>query len=113
MRIWHTSLIPILCQKHLCAMWREGLGAYKIITENKQGYRNHPATQEYINAPRALYYVLALTRHEMLKRAYHPKELPAMPQLTGDKETLNQWQTLAEQITILKAKGCKCKLHNF
>lgn len=31
MRIWHESLIPKLCQKHLCAMWREGLGCLKIV----------------------------------------------------------------------------------
>lgn len=36
MRIWHESLIPKLCRQHLLAMWREGLGAYKIITENKK-----------------------------------------------------------------------------
>ena len=55
MRIWHEQLIPHLCKQHLLACWREALGAYSIITKNKRGYRNHPATQEFIDAPYALW----------------------------------------------------------
>ncbi|MHA2330232.1 MAG: pyrimidine dimer DNA glycosylase/endonuclease V, partial [Candidatus Hodarchaeales archaeon] len=43
MRIWDISLIEFLCDKHLLAVWREGLGAYSIITNNKKGYSKHPA----------------------------------------------------------------------
>lgn len=89
-------------------MWREGLGAYKIITENKKGYRNHPATQEFIENPQALYWVLDKVRNEMLKRNYHPKELPKLVVMSPFKK--REWQTLDEQIAILKTKGCKCKL---
>lgn len=91
-------------------MWRESLGAYKIITENKSGYRNHPATQEFIDCPSALYERLQLVRQEMLSRNYHPKELPAFNGLpTG---TVKEWQTLSEQIEVLSAKGCKCLINN-
>ena len=93
-------------------MWREGLGAYKIIIEGKQGYRNHPATQEYINAPHALYGVLALVRDEMLKRGYHPKEMPVQPQISTNIENIKPWQSIEEQLAILKAKGCKCEVNN-
>lgn len=35
MRIWHESLVPLICNKHLCAMWNEAQTAYKIITCEK------------------------------------------------------------------------------
>jgi len=120
MRIWHEKLIPRLCQKHLCACWREGLGAYKIITENKTGYRNHPAVKEFKDAPQELHDRLKQIREEMLKRGYHPKELGLSwfnkGYLDGDghyqPNQLTPWQTLEEQIKILKTKGCKCDLSN-
>lgn len=110
MRIWHEELIPKLCQKHLCAMWREGLGCYKIITENKKGYRNHPATQEFINCPLALFNRLQKIRSEMLTRGYHPKLLPEIGSYGFQRSKVKQWQSLEQQIEILKAKGCKCKV---
>lgn len=107
MRIWHESLIPHLCQKHLCAMWREGLGCYAIVTSDKKGYRNHPATQEFIDAPYALWKILRQVRQEMLSRGYHPKELPALPD-NMFSTVKKPWQSLEEQISVLKAKGCSC-----
>ncbi len=109
MRIWHEELIPKLCQKHLCAVWREGLGCYKIITENKNGYRNHPATQEFMDCPNFLWLRLHKIREEMLARGYKPKELPSsVPQvMIGFPK---EWQSLEEQVEILKAKGCKCNV---
>jgi len=107
MRIWHEQLIPNLCVKHLVAVWREGLGAYKIITENKKGYRNHPATQEFINCPELLWERLKLIRQEAVKRGYNFKELPKKVEFGGE---IKPWQTLQEQIEVLKAKGCQCKV---
>lgn len=111
MRIWHEKLIPILCQKHLCAVWREGLGCYKIITENKKGYRNHPATKEFEHSPVSLRHRLGLVREEMLKRGYHPKEFDSLPIFIGKEPAPIEWQTLEEQISVLKAKGCKCNVN--
>lgn len=110
MRIWHEQLIPSLCQKHLCAVWRESLGAYKIIMEDKKGYRNHPATQEFIHSSGYLRVRLLLVRHEMLVRGYHPKELPVYSIFSHSFEPIREWQSLDEQKAILKAKGCKCKI---
>lgn len=111
MRIWHQTLIPHLCQKHLCAVWREALGCYHIITQNKQGYRNHPATQEFINYPDQLFDRLLLIREEMLHRGYHPKEIqPAHDTDIPDVGIPDEWQTLEEQKTLLKLKQCKCKI---
>lgn len=113
MRIWNEQLIPHLCQKHLCAMWREGLGAYKIIMENKKGYRNHPAVKEFINSPLGLAKRLLYVRKEMLKRGYHPKEISFGLVEMWDIGEIKPWQTLDEQIEVLKSKGCKCNLSTF
>lgn len=90
-------------------MWREGLGAYKIITEGKKGYRNHPAVKEWIGSDKSLWRVLNITRMEMLNRGYHPKPMPE-PVLNLKMTKYKRWQTLQEQIEVLKSKGCKCKI---
>lgn len=114
MRIWHEQLIPKLCQKHLCAMWREGLGAYKIITENRTNlsYWKHPATQEFVKHPILLWDRLNKVRKEMLIRGYNPKEMPEIKNHFGIERMDNYkpWQTLEQQIEILKSKKCKCNL---
>ena len=107
MRIWHEKLISNLCQKHLCAMWREGLGCFKILTENKNGYRTHPAVIEFEDNQLELKNRLYLVRKEMLSRGYNPKDLPDAQMKFG---VVKEWQTLEQQVEILKAKGCKCKL---
>jgi len=110
MRIWHEKLIPKLCQKHLCALWREGLGCYKIITEDKKGYRNHPATKEFEKAPEKLLIRLHKTRNEMLRRGYNPKMIDGYEFAKSLNEEVKEWQTLEEQIELLKAKNCKCNI---
>lgn len=114
MRIWHEQLIPKLCQKHLCAMWREGLGAYKIITENRidLSYWKHPATQEFVNHKLLLWDRLNKVRDEMLKRGYHPKEMPVVENPFGIEriDDYKEWQTLEQQIELLKSKKCKCRV---
>ena len=114
MRIWHEQLIPKLCQKHLCAMWREGLGAYKIITEGKKGYRNHPAVKEFEDCPSYLFHRLLRVRAEMINRGYNPKPLPLVENLDelmqGFSGKIKPWQTLDEQVAHLRAKGCKCDI---
>jgi len=109
MRIWHTQLISKLCRQHLLACWREALGAYKIITEDKKGYRNHPAVKEFEDAPLLLYWRLEWIREEMKKRGYKPKELP-IHNFQKRSETIKQWQTLEQQIEVLKSKNCDCKV---
>lgn len=95
-------------------MWRESLGAYSIITEGKKGYRNHPAVKEFNGSVWHLFIRLEKIREEMLKRGYHPKELPGGGYYSGSLKVINSntkptpWQTLEEQITHLKSKGCKC-----
>lgn len=114
MRIWHQNLIPKLCRQHLLACWREGLGAYKIITENKKGYRNHPAVKEFEKHHNILWIRLAVIRKEMLTRGWKPKEPPPKPLLQNSNTFKSyyrkQWQGLKQQIEVLKSKKCDCKI---
>jgi hypothetical protein len=112
MRIWHEQLIPRLCRQHLLAMWREGLGAYSIITNDKKGYRNHPALKEFAACPNLLAQRLQAVRAEMLRRGYHPKEapIPIQAELEIEQERYHEWQSLEEQVERLKAKGCACQV---
>lgn len=108
MRIWHEKLIPVLCRQHLLAVWREGLGCLKIVMEGKQGYRNHPATQEFIDAPFALYQRLCAIREEMVRRGYHPKNIPVYTYPL--RNNVIEWEDLDTQIEKIKSKGCGCRL---
>jgi len=105
MRIWHESLIPKLCVKHLVAMWRESLGAYAIITQGKKGYRSHPATQEFVECPEQLHDVLVQLYLESVKRGYKFKDIPDHVAYYGSRKP---WQSLNEQVVVLKAKQCSC-----
>jgi uncharacterized protein (TIGR02328 family) len=111
MRIWHEKLIPHLCRQHLLAVWREGLGAYSIITKGKKGYSNHPAVIEFKNAPWQLVKRLHIIRNEMLKRGYNPKNIISLRSAYLES-SIKPWQTLKEQIERLKDKHCECKLNN-
>lgn len=110
MRIWHEDLISKLCRQHLLAVWREGLGCYKIITENKKGYRSHPAVKEFENAPWQLVKRLHIIRQEMIHRGYKPQV--KIPELKSAylESRIAEWQTLEEQINILRDKKCKCSV---
>jgi hypothetical protein len=123
MRIWNEQLIPHLCRQHLLAQWRESLGCYKIVTGQVDGgsYYKHPMTKEFILSPMVLFDILRRTREEMLKRGYNPKELPncivdpddslvTIMEAEQRYREINEYQTVDEQIAIIKQKGCKCCL---
>lgn len=111
-------------------MWREGLGAYKIVIGEVDGgtYKKHPATQEFIGKPEQLWLRLHEVRQEMLNRGYHPKPLPVISTailfgndddsgysvvgLTNSHHDIKDWQTLEEQIEVIRLKKCKCDLES-
>lgn len=111
MRIWHEELIPKLCRQHLLAVWRESLGCWSILVNDKKGYRNHPAVKEFEKNHLALAHRLSIIRKEMLSRGYNPKLLPfkAQDKILWELD-VTEWQSLEEQIEVLKAKGCNCKI---
>jgi hypothetical protein len=91
-------------------MWRETLGCFKIITEDKKGYRNHPAVKEFEKNNYELFKRLCQVRKEMLNRGYHPKAYPTIRVVDLTFGKVKQWQTLKQQKEILKAKQCKCNI---
>lgn len=94
-------------------MWRESLGCYKILTEDKKGYRSHPAVKEFENNVYLLWERLLLVRNEMMNRGYNPKPIPRFlfKNYNSFEDTgYYPWQTLEEQIEILKNKHCKCNI---
>lgn len=107
MRIW-TIQPNKLCKNHLLGLWREALGCYQIITQDKSGYSNHPQTKQYADCPEKLHKVMSNVRQEMLNRGWNPKPLPERVEYGGKEKV---WQTNEEQLKVLKDKGCECKLN--
>ena len=110
------KLIKKICNK--CGYEaKEGQVGKKCLNcgHGLDGYFYHPAVKEFKEAPLALYERLQLVRDEMLKRGYNPINLTTpnlyVKQALGlHKEKIRQWQTLEEQIAVLKSKHCACKL---
>lgn len=113
MRIWHEKLIHHLCRQHLLACWREGLGCLNILLKGKEGYRNHPQVVMYENHIDDLLYILKRIRIEMLFRGYKPRKIinednELLRKYPYSSTDLKEWQTLEEQIDVLKSKKCSC-----
>lgn len=109
MRVWHQDLIPKLCSRHLVAVHREARGAYKIITEKRTdlSYHKHPATQEFIECPEALHKRMQAVCDEADKRGYNFQRPPELVVFGGE---VKEWQSLEQQIEVLKSKNCKCNI---
>jgi hypothetical protein len=109
MRIW--DLPPaLLCRQHLLGEHRELHALWTILTTGKGAYANHPETRRWRGKLAALY-----TRHdalvaEMTRRGYNhrtPLDASLASGLTVQTEYVN---SPAEQVAILRAKGCACDL---
>ena len=116
MRVWR---IPptLLCDKHLLGLHREVHCIWTFITTDKGGsYKNHPETRCWYGYEPELWLVhneveramqlrgfkpqspiMSRWRHKAMFGAYKPREVP-------------MWQPVEQQIEILKAKGCQCRV---
>ena len=110
MRIW--DLPPaMLCRQHLLGEHRELHALWTILTTgSKGGYANHPETLRWHGKQAALY-----ARHEALvteiARRGYTHHTPLDPPLATDLVTQTDYvYTPAEQVEILRAKGCGCDL---
>ncbi len=109
MRIW--DLEPErLCRQHLLGEHRELHGLWAILTQGKRGYARHPETRRWHGKLKALY-----LRHEQLvaemgRRGYrHGTPLP-LELATGLGRQDEYKDTPAEQVEILRQKGCACRV---
>lgn len=115
MRIWDQVPPTDLCDQHLLAQWREGLGLWSILTDPaKTGYRNHPETKRWVGHERPLGNFLHRTRNAMLARGWSPKAVPNTPLFVSLQPNDPSGRRLPtpwdDQLAALRAKGCACKV---
>ena len=110
MRIWDLGPEK-LCRSHLLGEHRELHGLWNILTLGKRGYRNHPETRRWVGK---LCHLAA--RHEALvdemkRRGWnHNSFLKDIPDYDHNEPTPAFVHSLKEQIAILRAKGCDCRV---
>ncbi len=109
MRIW--DLDPErLCRQHLLGEHFELHILWSIITEGRKAYSNHPETRRWRGKLKALFFRHEALVEEMSRRGYrHQTPLPS-GQATGLAVQKEYKDTPAEQVQILKSKGCDCRV---
>ncbi len=81
-----------------------------ILTRDKQGFARHPETARWRGKLKALYRRHQALAAEMSRRGYrHHTPLPEN-EATGSAVQEDYKDTPAEQVRILKAKGCGCRV---
>lgn len=111
MRVWDQMDPTDLCDKHLLAQWREALGLWSILINEKKGYANHPETKRWVGCIPELRTLLTRTRDAMLARGWRPKDIPGPASFEttrpGGERPPPPWD---DQLAVLRAKGCACKV---
>ncbi|MDD2903321.1 MAG: pyrimidine dimer DNA glycosylase/endonuclease V [Syntrophales bacterium] len=109
MRIWDLSP-ELLCRQHLLGEHRELHALWVILTKEKKGFARHPETVRWRGKLKALYQRHEALVAEMGRRGYrHQTPLPAA-EAVGLAEQKEYKDTPAEQVRILKDKGCGCRV---
>jgi hypothetical protein len=109
LRIW--DLEPErLCRQHLLGEHRELHGLWVILTQDKKGFARHPETARWRGKLKALYQRHEGLVAEMGRRGYrHQTPLPR-EEAVGLAEQSEYKDTPAEQVRLLRAKGCGCRV---
>jgi hypothetical protein len=109
MRIWDIEPEK-LCDRHLLAEHAELHGLWNTLTQHKKGYENHPETRRWRGKLRALFSRHRKLLEEMKRRGFNHNS-PLNPKLaTGKTRQTEYVDTPEEQINILKAKDCDCRV---
>jgi hypothetical protein len=109
MRIWDIGPEK-LCRQHLLGEHRELHALWVILTKDKKGFSRHPETARWRGKLKALYQRHDALVEEMGRRGYrHQTPLPAA-EAVGLAEQREYKDTPAEQVRILRAKGCGCRV---
>ncbi len=109
MRVWDVPPEK-LCRSHLLGEHREVHAVWSIITEGKRAYAHHPETKRWRGKLRALYLRHQADVAEMARRGYaHHSPLPE-DQATGAGEQTDFVDSPEQQLEVLKAKGCACRV---
>lgn len=109
MRIWDVPP-RVLCRPHLLGEHRELHAVWNVLTLGKQGYAKHPETLRWQGKQAALYARHEALVAEMARRGYN-HHTPLDPALaTGEGVQTQFLDAPAEQMKLLRAKGCDCKV---
>ena len=109
LRIW--DLPPdVLCRQHLLGGHRELHAVWSILTNGKAGYSHHPETLRWKGKLAALYLRHEVLVEEMVRREYLHKTPLDERSAIGSEIQTDFVNTTDEQMRILKAKGCGCRV---
>jgi hypothetical protein len=109
-RIWDIE-VERLCRVHLLAEHRELHGLWNILVLDKRGYRRHPETRRWEGRLAALGARHEQQTAEMTRRGWahrSPLDLAAAAGTDAIQSVLVN--TIPEQLEILRAKGCACRI---
>jgi hypothetical protein len=81
-----------------------------ILTKDKKGFARHPETVRWRGKLKALYQRHESLVAEMARRGYRHQTPLAAAVAVGLAEQREYKDTPAEQVRILKAKGCGCRV---
>lgn len=120
MRVWD---IPVkqLCNKHLIAQHHEIHCIASILKKKyygeKTGFANHPEVLRWSNNEIGLAWMHLQTSLEMIHRGIaHNQSNDSSGRLHyiqwnyQYREQPVLWQSIEQQIALLKSKGCECKI---
>jgi hypothetical protein len=108
-RIWDLEPDK-LCRQHLLGEHRELHALWVVLTEAKTGFARHPETARWRGKLKALYLRHESLTAEMGRRGYrHHTPLPENLATGSDRQDVYK-DTPAEQVEILKNKGCGCRV---
>jgi hypothetical protein len=108
-RIWDVPP-SILCRQHLLGEHRELHGLWRILTEDRRGYANHPETRRWRGKLAALYQRHEALAAEMARRGYRHATPLDGNQASGAATQNDFLDSLDAQFAILRAKGCGCAI---
>ncbi|MEW6386299.1 MAG: pyrimidine dimer DNA glycosylase/endonuclease V [Thermodesulfobacteriota bacterium] len=109
MRIW--DLPPEnLCRQHLLGEHRELHALWVILTQEKKGFARHPETQRWRGKLPALYLRHEALVAEMVRRGYRHRTPLNGAQVTGLARQDEYKDPPAEQVRLLRDKGCGCRV---
>jgi len=108
-RIWDISPRK-LCRNHLLREHRELHAIFSILANHKSGYVHHPETLRWKGKLKALYLRHERLVTEMKRRGYNHNSPLDARQARGRAVQTEYVDPIREQIRILKAKGCNCKV---
>jgi hypothetical protein len=109
LRIWDIEP-ERLCRQHLLGEHRELHALWVILTKNKKGFARHPETARWRGKLKALYQRHEALVEEMQRRGYRHQTPLSIEEAVGLAEQKEYKDTPAEQVQLLKAKGCGCRV---